>query len=150
MENLSYDIIINAPKQKIWDVLWTPETYSEWTKYFNPKSISLMKSDWKVGGKTYFTNSDGEGMVSTIDSLEKPDQIVFKHLGMVDKDGKEDTQSKEVMEWNGSFEKYFLISLDNGTVKLQAEVQAESEWKDHMNEGFTKGLQIVKDLAESN
>ncbi|MOA64398.1 hypothetical protein D3C78_1904310 [compost metagenome] len=54
------------------------------------------------------------------------------------------------MEWNGSFEKYFLISLDNGTVKLQAEVQAESEWKDHMNEGFTKGLQIVKDLAESN
>ncbi|MNL88200.1 hypothetical protein D3C87_2177670 [compost metagenome] len=69
---------------------------------------------------------------------------------MVDKDGNEDTQSKEVMEWNGSFEKYFLISLDNGTVKLQAEVQAESEWKDHMNEGFTKGLQIVKDLAESN
>ena len=110
MENLSYDIIINAPKQKIWDVLWTPETYSEWTKYFNPKSISIMKSDWQVGGKTYFTNTEGEGMVSTIDSLEKPDQIVFKHLGMI-KEGKEDLESEEVKGWSGSLEKYFLTAF---------------------------------------
>ena len=77
METLSYEIIINAPKQKIWDVLWGNDTYSEWTKFFNPKSASIMKSDWQVGGKTYFTNAEGEGMVSTIDSLEKPDQIIF-------------------------------------------------------------------------
>jgi hypothetical protein len=43
-----------------------------------------MKSDWKVGGKTYFLNEKGEGMVSTIDSLDEPNQIVFKHLGMID------------------------------------------------------------------
>jgi len=148
MENLVFDTVIHAPKEKIWDVLWNPETYSEWTKYFNPDSLSTMKTDWQIGGKTYFTNADGEGMVSTIDSLEKPDQIVFKHLGMVDKDGNEDTQSKEVMEWNGAFEKYFLIGLEDGTVKLQAEVQIDSQWKDHMNEGFTKGLEIIKNLSE--
>lgn len=146
MENLAYDIIINAPKEKIWDVLWNSDSYSEWTKFFSPGS--QMKSDWKVGGKTYFTNTEGEGMVSTIDSIEKPDQIVFKHLGMVDKEGNEDTQSKEVMEWSGAFEKYFLIGLQDGSVKLQAEVQIDSQWKDHMHEGFTKGLQVVKELAE--
>ena len=148
METLSYEIIIDAPKEKIWDVLWGSETYSEWTKFFNPKSASLMKSDWQVGGKTYFTNADGEGMVSTIDSLEKPDQIVFKHLGMVDKDGNEDTQSKEVMEWNGAYEKYILIDFD-GKTKLHAEVQVEKEWRDHMDEGFNKGLQIIKELSET-
>lgn len=149
METLSYEIIINAPKQKIWDVLWGSDTYSEWTKFFNPKSASIMKSDWQVGGKTYFTNAEGEGMVSTIDSLEKPDQIIFKHLGMVDKEGNEDTESMEVKQWSGCYEKYILIDFD-GKTKLHAEVQTEKDWREHMDQGFTKGLEVVKNLSESN
>ncbi|ALR30635.1 ATPase [Chryseobacterium sp. IHB B 17019] len=146
METLSYEKIIDAPKQKVWDVLWNSETYSEWTKFFSPGSV--MKSDWKVGGKTYFINAEGEGMVSTIDSLEEPNQLIFKHLGMVDKDGNEDTQSKEVMEWSGCYEKYILIDFD-GKTKLHTEVQVDKDWEEHMNNGFIKGLEVVKDLAEA-
>ncbi|ASW73208.1 ATPase [Chryseobacterium piperi] len=146
METLSYEIIIDAPLQKVWNALWTPANYSEWTRFFG--AGSQMKSDWKVGGKTYFLNSNNEGMVSTIDSLDEPNQIVFKHLGMV-KDGVEDTQSKEVMEWSGAFEKYFLIDL-NGKTKLHAEVQVEKNWEEDMNKGFTEGLKVVKELAERN
>ncbi|MET3037634.1 SRPBCC domain-containing protein [Chryseobacterium sp. NRRL B-14859] len=145
METLSYETVIDAPKQKVWDILWNPETYSEWTQYFG--TGSLMKSDWKVGGKTYFVNAQGEGMVSTIDSLDQPNEIIFKHLGMIDKDGNEDTHSKEVMEWSGAFEKYFLIDF-GGKTKLHTEVQVEKEWQDDMNTGFTKGLEVVKNLAE--
>jgi hypothetical protein len=87
-------------------------------------------------------------MVSTIDSLDEPNQIVFKHLGMVDKEGNEDTQSKEVMEWSGCFEKYILIDLE-GKTKLHIEVQVEKEWKDDMDKGFTQGLEVVKNLAEN-
>ncbi|WEK71066.1 MAG: SRPBCC domain-containing protein [Candidatus Chryseobacterium colombiense] len=147
METLSFEKVIDAPKQKIWDVLWNEKTYSEWTKFFSPGSV--MKSDWKVGGKTYFLNPEGEGMVSTIDSIEQPDQIIFKHLGMIDKEGNEDIHSKEVMEWSGCFEKYILIDF-GGKTKLHAEVQTEKEWQDHINTGFIKGLEIVKDLAEHN
>ena len=147
METLSYEKIIDAPKQKVWDVLWNPATYSEWTKFFSPGSV--MKSDWKVGGKTYFVNAEGEGMVSTIDSLDEPNQLIFKHLGMVDKDGNEDTQSKEVMEWSGCYEKYILIDFD-GKTKLHAEVQVDKNWEEDMNNGFTKGLEVVKNLAEGN
>ncbi|WP_267402624.1 MULTISPECIES: SRPBCC domain-containing protein [unclassified Chryseobacterium] len=148
METLSYEIVINASQQKVWDVLWNEQTYAQWTKFFNPASDSFMKTDWKVGGKTYFTNAEGEGMVSTIDSLEEPNQIIFKHLGMIDKEGNEDTESMEVKQWSGCFEKYILIDFD-GKTKLHAEVQVEKEWQDHMNTGFTKGLEIVKDLAEN-
>lgn len=147
METLSYEIEINASQQKVWNVLWDGDTYTEWTKFFGPGG-STMKSDWKVGGKTYFVNAEGEGMVSTIDSMEEPKQIIFKHLGMVDKEGNEDTQSKEVMEWSGSFEKYILIDLE-GKTKLHAEVQVEKEWEEHMDSGFVKGLEIVKNLAET-
>ncbi len=148
METLSYEIVINASQQKVWDVLWNEKTYRKWTKFFNPVSDSFMKTDWKVGGKTYFTNAEGEGMVSTIDSLEEPNQIIFKHLGMIDKEGNEDTESMEVKQWSGCFEKYILIDFD-GKTKLHAEVQVEKEWQDHMNTGFTKGLEIVKELAEN-
>ena len=147
MENLMHDIVINASKKKIWDVLWSSETYGEWTKFFGPGS--QMKTDWQIGGKTYFVNAEGAGMFSTIDSLEKPDQVVFKHLGMVDAEGNEDTQSKEVMEWSGAAEKYFLIPLADGSVKLQVETQVDSEWKDHLNEGFIQGLQVIKELSEA-
>ena len=147
METLSYDIIINAPKDKIWDVLSSEKTYGEWTKFFNEGSA--MKSDWQVGGKTYFVNGDGEGMVSTIEDLEKPNLITFKHLGMVDKDGNEDTESMEVKQWSGSFERYYLIDLED-KVKLHVEVQIDKAHHDFMNDAFPKGLQVVKELAEKN
>lgn len=147
METLSYEIIVNAPKQRVWDVLWGENTYSEWTQFFG--AGSQMKTDWKVDGKTYFVNPEGAGMVSTIDSLEEPDQILFKHLGMVDKDGVEDTESMEIKQWSGCFEKYILIDYD-GKTKLHVEVQVEKNWEEHMNTGFTKGLEVVKNLAEAN
>ncbi len=147
METLSYEIIINAPKQKVWDVLWGSETYNQWTEFFSPGG-SHMKSDWKVDGKTYFLNAQGEGMVSTIDSLEKPDQLIFKHLGMVDKDGKEDTETMEIKQWSGFFEKYILIDYD-GQTKLHVEVQIEKNWEENINNGFMKGLEIVKSLSET-
>ena len=147
METLSFDIIINATKEKIWNILWSPETYSEWTKFFSENVTSTMKTDWEVGGKTYFLGDSGNGMVSTIKSMDKPNEITFAHLGMLI-NGVEDTKSKEVEEWSGAPERYFLIELDNGTIKLQVEVSTSSEWADHMKNGFTKGLEIVKNLSE--
>ncbi|HFK5509937.1 TPA: SRPBCC domain-containing protein [Elizabethkingia anophelis] len=144
METLSYEFEINASAQKIWDILWSEATYSEWTKFFG--SDSVMKSDWKVGGRTLFVNNKGDGMVSTIDSLKESHQIVFKHLGMI-LNGIEDLHSKEIMEWSGAQEKYFLTDLGDKT-KLHVEVQVDEKWKDDMDKGFIKGLGLVKELAE--
>lgn len=145
METLSYEKVINAPRQTVWDVLWGSETYPQWTQFFGNGSI--MKSDWQVGGKTYFLNADGEGLVSTIDSLQQPDQVVFKHLGTVDKEGNEDTRSREVMQWSGFFERYMLIDFE-GRTKLHIEVQADKNLHDRLEKGFTEGLEIVRQLAE--
>lgn len=146
METLSFEIVINASKQKVWNILFGKETYSEWTQFFSPGS--QMKTDWQVGGKTYFLNPECEGMVSTIDSIEEPDQMIFKHLGMVDKNGVEDTESMEIKQWSGCFEKYILIDYE-GSTKLHVEVQIEKNWEEHINKGFVKGLEVVKNLAEA-
>jgi len=84
MEKLGYEILIEASLQRIWQVLWDPNSYSQWTYYFSPSSS--MHSDWKVNGKTLFVDADRNGMVSTIEQLDKFKMVVFKHLGRVRKD----------------------------------------------------------------
>lgn len=146
METLNYEIHINAPIQKVWDLLWNAETYPIWTQFF--MSGSQLKSDWKVGGKTYFTDKAGDGMVSTIASLNEPHEVIFKHLGMI-KDGREDTESKEVKEWSGAEEKYFLCAIDENITELRAITHINGNHEECMNNGFNQGFAMLKSLAEN-
>lgn len=104
MITLTFEKYINAPAQKVWQVLWSEDSYQEWAAAFMPGS--RMVSDWKVGGKTYFLGPDNDGMVVTIESLKEPYEVVFKILGEVNK-GVEDTTSEKVQAYSGSYEKYF-------------------------------------------
>jgi len=150
MKTLQFTKEINAPAKKVWDALWNANTYPQWTAPFNPdpNGGSAMKSDWKVGGKTHFTDTNGNGMISTIKSMQEPNEIVFEHLGEVI-NGKEDTSSDKVKSWAGSLEEYHL-SENNGITTLYVSVQIAEEWAGMMNDGFTKGLEIVKEISEGN
>ncbi|MCP5961738.1 SRPBCC domain-containing protein, partial [Klebsiella pneumoniae] len=74
MENLVYEVEIEAPIEKVWELLWNSETYNAWTKFFAPDSS--MCTDWQIGGKTYFLDGEGNGMVSTIEELKKPEILI--------------------------------------------------------------------------
>ena len=145
METLSFEIIINAPQQKIWNILWDSKTYGEWTRAFCEGSS--LKTDWKVNGKTYFLDGQGNGMVSTIDSIEEPNHVVFKHLGTYS-NGVEDTESMEVKQWSGAFEKYFIINMGENVNKLHVEMQTEKNYVEMMKNSFHNGLEVVKKLSE--
>jgi len=146
METLNYEMYINAPIQEVWKLLWNEETYQQWTQFF--AEGSQFKSDWKVGGKTHFTDKSGDGMVSTIVSLNEPTEVVFSHLGTY-KNGVEDTQSRDVKQWSGTEEKYFLRAVDDNTTELRAIVHADENLVDMMNTGFNKGFELLKKIAES-
>ncbi len=150
MKTLQFTKEINATAQKVWDVLWNPETYSKWTRAFNPDDPlgGSMRSDWEVGGKTLFMDSNGSGMVSTIKTIDEPYELVFEHLGELI-DGREDTTSERVKTWAGSLEEYYLTEQD-GITTLRASVQIPEgdEGEETMERGFTEGLEVVKRLAE--
>ena len=145
METLSYKTTVKAPIQKVWDMLWAPETYEAWTQFFSPGC--QLKTDWEINGKTYFLDYTGNGMVSTIKSINPPFEVVFSHLGTFN-NGIEDTQSREVKEWSGAEEQYFLRAVDENTTEIQAIVHAEQKYEDHMSNGFTKGFEVLRKLAE--
>ncbi|WP_018631180.1 SRPBCC family protein [Niabella aurantiaca] len=144
METYSYKQQINAPAEKVWEVLWNSDTYRQWTSAFAPGSV--MESDWKVQGRTLFLDGQGNGMISTIRSMQAPEELIFEHLGSV-VNGVEDTTSDAVKEWAGALEQYYLKE-EAGVTILEARVDTDPKFKEMMDNGFTKGFETVKALAE--
>lgn len=64
MERKEFRTTIDAPKEKVWQVLWNDETYPKWTAPFGEGSRA--ETDWKEGSKVLFLGAEGEGMVSRI------------------------------------------------------------------------------------
>lgn len=146
MIKISVERKINAPAQKVWNTLWTKETYEAWTKHFSPGSS--MQSDWKINGRTYFTDaSKKNGMVSTIIKMDEPSAIVFKHIGTL-QNGEEDVSSDEAKSFAGALESYHLTEEDNATI-LHGSVETSAEYEEMMRNGFEKGFEEVKRMAES-
>ncbi|WP_346237219.1 SRPBCC family protein [Niabella insulamsoli] len=144
MKELHFSMVINAPLEKVWETLWNDDSYRKWTASFNPGSY--MESDWKVGGKTLFLDADRNGMVSTIQQLEPPKLVTFSHYGEL-RQGVEDITSERVKSTAGAIERYELEPNGGGTL-LKVTVQVPGEYEEMMNEGFTKGLEQLKDLSE--
>ncbi|EMH1637540.1 SRPBCC domain-containing protein, partial [Acinetobacter baumannii] len=94
----------------------------------------------------YFLDGEGNGMVSTIEEMKKPEVLIFKHLGMI-KDGKEDLESEEVKSWSGSLEKYFL-SQNGDTTTVKVELATLPEYIGMLKSGFVQGFEAVKQMAE--
>ena len=93
MDKMKFSTTINAPKEKVWKILWDDETYRKWTSVFSEGSYA--QTDWKEGSKVLFLDGKGSGMVSKIETSRPNEFMSFLHLGVV-KDGVEDTESEEV------------------------------------------------------
>jgi hypothetical protein len=144
MEKQEFKIAIDAPREKVWKVLWTDDSYRAWTAPFSEGSHAV--TDWKKGSKVLFLDGKGAGMVSTIDESIPNQYMSFKHLGVV-KDGIEDTDSAEVKGWAGAHENYTLNDLQ-GKTELVVDMDINDEFKDYFSATFPKALQKVKELAE--
>ena len=85
MQKIKLSIDIQAPKEKIWDVLLEHNTYRQWASVFHPGSYA--EGDWQQGSKVFFKTPEGDGMVSLV-NIHTPCEIIsFKHLGVL-KNGK--------------------------------------------------------------
>lgn len=145
MKTLRFEIDINAPREKVWDILWNDATYRAWTSVFCEGSYTV--SDWKEGSKILFLDGKQDGMFSTIAALIPNELMSFKHLGTV-KNGKELEIDKETESWSGAKEIYTLKAVQNNT-KLLVDVDIIEDHANFFSESFPKGLKKVKELSEA-
>ena len=147
MEKINFSATINAPREKVWRVLWEDASYRNWTSAFTEGSYAET-DNWKEGSKVLFLDPKGSGMVSMV-AENKPNEFMsFKHLGVV-KDGIEDTKSEAVQGWAGAMENYTLTD-ENGKTKLIVDMDSTDEFKDYFLKTWPVALEKVKELAEKN
>lgn len=143
MKTLKFKIEINAPKEKVWSVLWEDASYRKWTAVFCEGSYAV--SDWKEGSVIQFLTPNGEGMHSIIERMIENEYMAFKHLNMI-----KDSQILEVdatQEWIGAMETYRLKET-NGITILEATTDTVEKYVDYFNTTFMKALEVIKQLSE--
>ena len=146
MERKHFQVTINAPKEKVWEVLWSNKTYEKWTSAFGEGS--KVKTDWKKGSKAVFLDAKNQGMVSTIADNRPNEFMSIKHLGTI-KNGVEDYESPETRQWAGALENYTLKTV-NGKTELAIDMDVADEYKDYFEKSWPNALTKVKELAEKN
>lgn len=144
MKKLEFDIRIDAPRPRVWDVLWNDDTYRQWTSVFSEGSRAV--SDWNEGSKVHFVNEEDSGMYALIEKKVPNETMIFLHQGEVEK-GIE-RQGHGDAGWNESRESYFLED-DGSATMLKVQLDAPEEYVDYFSDTIPKSLIKVKELAES-
>jgi ligand-binding SRPBCC domain-containing protein len=146
MEKQVFNISINAPREKVWNILWSKDSYKAWTAPFAEGSHA--ETDWKKGSKVLFLDGKGSGMVSTVAENIPNEYMSFEHLGEI-KNGVEDLDSPNVKQWAGAHENYTLKTV-NGKTELKIDMDVTDEFKEMFRTIWPKALDKIKELSESN
>jgi len=147
MEKLAFNTSINAPREKVWNTLFSDDTYGEWTAPFCEGSRA--ETDWKKGSEVRFMDTGGSGMIAVIEEKIDNEFMSFSMLGEI-RDGVEDRDSEQVQQWKGGHENYYLDEKNGGTeLRIILEVKSmPKEMLGFFETAWPKALDKVKELAE--
>lgn len=142
---IKLSIELDAPKEKVWDVLLQDKSYRIWTSVFHPGSY--VETDWKQGTNVLFKTPEGSGLVSTV-LLHQPQEIIsFQHAGVL-KNGVEDFDNDEVKNWR-DFKETYVVKEKDGITQLFIDQDITEEHADGFSTTWKKALQKIKELSEA-
>ncbi|WP_142688009.1 SRPBCC domain-containing protein [Chitinophaga polysaccharea] len=144
MEKSTFKITIDAPREKVWEVLWGDPSYQEWTAAF--AEGSRVETNWEKGSKVLFLGNDNQGMVARIEDKVPNEYMSFQHLGEIN-NGVEDLTSDKVKAWAGAYENYTLTNV-NGKTELVVDMDLNDDYKDYFGKTWPLALDKVKELSE--
>lgn len=149
MEKMHFEIMIDAPVEKVYTTMLDEKQYSEWTAAFNPGSS--YKGSWEKGSKILFLGTDekGEtgGMVSRVKENIPNRFVSIEHLGIVQND-QEITSGPEVEGWAGALENY-TFKEEGGKTLLIVDMDTNQEFKDYFSDTWPKALDKLKKICEA-
>nr|WP_256386952.1 SRPBCC domain-containing protein [Algoriphagus sp. A40] len=145
---MHFEIEINAPVSKVFELMLAGESYRDWTTAFHPGSY--YKGDWTKGSKILFLGPgpDGKegGMVARIAEHVKNKYVSIEHLGLYG-DGQEITSGPMVESFAGVTENYSFVDLGGKTL-LKVDMESGGEYKEMFEKMWPNALQRLKEICE--
>ncbi|QMU29014.1 SRPBCC family protein [Adhaeribacter radiodurans] len=138
-------IEIDAPKDKIWEILLQDQYNRIWFAEFSPGAFA--ETNWQEGSKVTFKDESGSGIIGTIVANQIGKLLSIEYHGIV-KANIEDYESEEAQEVKGGREIYRLVEKNNAT-QLEIEVDMGEEMYEMMATAWDKALHKIKELAEA-
>lgn len=143
MERLEFSIDIEAPRERVWEVLWDDETFRDWTRAFaDDASGARLESDWEEGSRFEYFEGDA-GSYGVIETLVPAEHVVFRHLG--DIDGGEDRPSNDEDRF---VEEYRLEQAGDITTLRLSQDAPPPEHRDMFEAAIPRALERLRQLAE--
>jgi uncharacterized protein YndB with AHSA1/START domain len=145
MKKLVFSIDIDAPKEKVWNLMLAPESYKEWVAASWPGSF--YKGNWAKGEKINFVSDDGSGTQAMIKEITPFESISAVHIAILLSGGVEDTTSELAKNWIGIEEQYIFSQTGNKT-KLSVNISTQPDWAQMFEEGWPNALKKLKEICE--
>ncbi|AZI32510.1 SRPBCC domain-containing protein [Kaistella carnis] len=139
MKQLVFKTQINATPEKVWDVLFTQDSYRKWSSAMNEGTY--FEGNWEEGTIMKFLDPKNNGMYNLIEKNIPNKTLKMKHLGWI-LEGELSPQ-----DWEESTVTYHLENNEYGTL-LTAEVISLDEFVDFFNSKYPKNFELIKKLAE--
>jgi uncharacterized protein YndB with AHSA1/START domain len=144
-KTLRFSTLIQAPRQRVWQLMLAPESYRDWTSAF--AEGSTYRGSWDAGQRIRFLGPTGEGMVAEIAENRPGEFVSIRHLGEIRQDGTEDLDSPAVRAWAPAYENYRFVERD-GATEVQVEMDAMPAYEEFMQQAWPKALSRLKDVCE--
>lgn len=139
MKFLEFNIQINATPEKVWQTLFTQDSYKKWASAMNEGTC--FEGNWEVGSIMKFLDPENNGMYNLV-TENIPNKILgMKHLGWI-LEGELSPQN-----WEDSTLHYFLEPHENGTL-LKGTVNSLDEFVEFFNTKYPQNFQNIKKIAE--
>lgn len=138
-------ILIKAPKEKVWDVLFTDPYIRIWYNEFSVGCYAV--TDWKLGSKAVFKDDSESGLIGEIVANQPNQLLSIEYTGVLE-GGVENYESEMANQMKGGRETYKISENDSGTF-LEIELDIAQEYFEMMSSAWEKALEKVKELAEN-
>lgn len=139
MKFLEFEIQINATPEKVWETLFTQDSYKKWASAMNEGTY--FEGNWEVGSIMKFLDPQNNGMYNLVTENIRFKVLGMKHLGWILK-GELSPQN-----WEDSTLNYILEPSENGTL-LKGTVNSLDEFVEFFNSKYPQNFENIKRLAE--
>lgn len=139
MKFLEFEKQINATPEKVWETLFTQDSYKKWASAMNEGTY--FEGNWEVGSIMKFLDPQNNGMYNLVTENIRFKVLGMKHLGWILK-GELSPQN-----WEDSTLNYILEPSENGTL-LKGTVNSLDEFVEFFNSKYPQNFENIKRLAE--